>query len=158
MRVTPKTEKEIAEMGLIPAGTYDFEVKNAEDQVSKASGNDMIKLTLTVFDDGGQSHIVFDYLLDAMPAKLRHAAEVFGMLGKYERGALISDEMIGRTGKVKIGIQKGKDNFPDRNAVLDYVISSAPNQPASRLAPRPSEKATGVSPLDDDIPFAPEWR
>ena len=41
MKVTPKTEKEIAEMGLIPAGTYDFEVKNAEDQVSKASGNDL---------------------------------------------------------------------------------------------------------------------
>jgi len=80
------------------------------------------------------------------------------MLGKYERGALISDEMIGRAGKVKIGIQKGKDNFPDRNTVLDYLISSAPNQPASRLAPRSSEKATGVSPLDDDIPFAPEWR
>ena len=150
MKVTPKSEKEIAELGLMKPGVYDFEVKNAEDQVSKAN-NDMIKLTLTVFDDEGQPHVVFDYLLDAMAAKLRHAAEVFGMLAKYETGALISDEMIGKNGKVKIGIKKS-EGYPDQNNVLDYVISSAPNAPAHRIASRPAGRPA-PSDLDDEIPF-----
>ncbi len=37
---------------VLPPGQYDFEVTKAEDTKSKTSGNDMIKLTLAVFDKG----------------------------------------------------------------------------------------------------------
>lgn len=160
MRVTPKSEAEIASENLLTAGIYDFEVVKAEDQVSKASGNDMIKLTLHVYDADGTEHLVFDYLLDAMAAKLRHAAEVFGMLAKYERGALISDEMVGKTGKVNIIVRKNKDpQYADQNAVKDYVIGSSPNAPTSRIAPRTTTRTqTGGGDIDDEIPFGPEWR
>ena len=38
MRTTPKSEKEIAEENLWKPGTYDFEIVEAEDTFSKASG------------------------------------------------------------------------------------------------------------------------
>ncbi len=38
MQFTPKTEKQLAEESLLPAGVYDFEVLKAEDAVSKSSG------------------------------------------------------------------------------------------------------------------------
>lgn len=156
MRVTPRSEKEIAEDGLIPAGTYDFEVMKAEDTISKTTGNDMIKLTLRVYDADGGERTLFDYLLDAMPANLRHAAEVFGMLAAYECGALVSSEMVGKVGKVSVIIRKNKDpQYPDQNAIKDYVIGSGQNAPASRLAPRAARQPAmaGAPDLEDEIPF-----
>lgn len=154
MRLNLKTEKEIAEANLLPAGVYDFEVRSAEDAVSKSSGADMIKLTLEVFDADGKTHILNDYLLDAMPAKLRHAAKVFGLLADYERGALMSNDMSGKTGKIKVGIKKDKSGqYPDQNNVQDYVVGSGVAAPATRLGAKRQMAPAIAGDLDDDIPF-----
>ncbi len=155
MKFAPKTEKECAEAGLFPKGEYDFEVVKAEETVSKASGNDMIALTLKVYDQDGGSTLVNDYLLEKLPLKLRRAAEVCGLLEDYETGQLHAADMVGKPGRVKLTIQSDKNGqYPDRNSVQDYVVQKAPEggwgpAPGAAVASRPREMAD----LDDDMPF-----
>jgi len=154
MRLNPKTEKELAEAGLLPKGEYDFEIVKSEEAVSKA-GNEMIALTLKVYDQNGASTLVNDYLMDKLPLKLRHAAEACGLLEDYERGQLHADDMVGKPGRVKLIVQADKTGqYPDRNSVQDYIVQKGPEGgwgPAAgaTTASRPREMAD----IDDEIPF-----
>lgn len=148
MRVTPKTENEIATANLWAVGVYDFEVMDAEDTTSKSSGNDMIKLKIKIFSATSEM-TVYDYLLSTANAafKVRHFAEATGMLAQYERGDMPAHDMIGKTGQCKVGISKDKSGqYPDKNGIMDYVKS------ASAPAPRAKPVASQAD-LDDDIPF-----
>lgn len=153
MRFQPKTEREIAEAGLLPAGEYDFEVIEAEDTQSKA-GNDMVALKLSVYDNkDGATRRVDDWLVDTDGGayKIRHFASATGLLTLYEKGSLPASEMIGRVGRCKIAIRKDKTgNYPDKNSVTDYV--KAP-ETASTETPIKKTLATVAQELDDDIPF-----
>jgi len=121
MRLTPMSDEQLAVMNLLPDGEYQFEVTNAEDTKSK-SGNDMIKLTLTVWDAEGRQHTVYDYLLEAMPKKLKHFAKHLGLITKYESGELLADDCIGKCGTLDLIIQEDKSGkYPPRNSVADYV-------------------------------------
>lgn len=121
MRLVPKSDEELAVMGLVPEGQYQFEVINAEDTQSK-SGNDMIKLQIKIWDGEGLSHTVFDYLLEAMPKKLKHFAKHLGLITKYESGELLADDCIGKCGTLDLTIQEDKlGKYPPRNSVADYV-------------------------------------
>lgn len=157
MRVIPKTEREIAEAGLWEPGTYDFEVLEADDTVSKSSGAEMIKLKVKIFNDQGESQIVFDYLLDSMAGKLRHAAEAFGLLAEYERGGMQGIDCQGKTGRCKVSIQKDKTGqYPDKNGIADYIPAAREAaRPGGRTSGRPApswDAPKGVD-LDDEIPF-----
>lgn len=142
MQFKPKSEKEISEENLLPAGEYDFEVTAAVDTKS-ASGNEMIKLQLNVFDESGNPRVIFDYLLESMAFKLRHAADACGVIDKYESGQFVADDFMGKTGRLKLAIQKDKTgDYPDKNTVRDYI----------------KREVAGVIPaghpaLDDTIPF-----
>lgn len=152
MRFAPKTEDEIANEGLLPDGIYDFEITDAEDKTS-AKGNEMIALKMFVFDADGSRRVIFDYLLESMPHKLRHAAYVCQLAEGYEAGTLTADDFNGRVGKVKIGVQKDKSSqYPPRNSVLDYIALQAP---ASKQRVSKPAKAGGntADDLDDQIPF-----
>lgn len=152
MKFTPKTEKEIAEENLWPEGIYSFQVAKGEDAVSK-SGNEMIVLKLNVYNDDGGYKIVDDYLLESMPFKLRHAAEAMGLLDYYENGELHGYLFEGKTGKVKLYVQKSKDpQYADKNAVKDYVVDE---ESAAQSAPKPSAAAAAMAMAmsDDEIPF-----
>jgi len=138
MRFTPKTEKELAEEGLLKPENYEFEVLEASDETSK-SGNPMIKLKLNVFGKDGQTHHIFDYLLEAMAFKLRHFCDGAGILPKYEAGEVTAFDCKGKSGIVLISIQKDKDGvYPDKNVVKDYHKAS---------------EIVGGAPDGDDIPF-----
>lgn len=145
MKFAPKSEKEIAEENLIKPGFYDFEVVDATEKTSK-SGNEMIELKLNVFD-GDSPRIVIDYLLESMAFKLRHAADACGLLPNYEAGSLLADDFKGKSGKLKIKIDKDKSGqYADKNGVGDYVKREATAIPDGRpVAP---------ADLDDSIPFA----
>lgn len=154
MKFAPKTEQEIAESNLLPKGQYGFEITNGEDAVSK-SGNEMIKLWVTVFDANGGQNMFFDYLLESMAFKLRHAADACGLLAKYESGELVASDFIGKTGQCKVGIEPGKpredgsgDKYPDKNRINDYVASGASATP-SAARPGPGDAPM----IDDEIPF-----
>lgn len=146
MRFVPKTEEEVSNF-TVPEGVYDFEIVNAIDTVSKSSGNDMIKLMINFYDNEGKLKSIDDYLLESMAYKLRHAAEACGLLKKYESGELEAEDFVGKTGKFKLVISKGRPKpdggvYPDKNDVKDYIIDGKATKPVKA---KPA--------VDDGIPF-----
>lgn len=151
MKFQPKTERQIAEEGLMPKGTYSFEVFEAADKVSK-TGNDMIELRLRVFDAEGNSRgMVTDYLLEKLAYKLRHAADACGILDKYESGEIAAADFSGKYGDLKIGIQSDKEGkYPDKNVVADYVVKVK----ADGADMPPAGHPAAAAPIHDpDVPF-----
>lgn len=145
MKVTPKSENEIKSANLLPAGVYDAEIGTAEDKVS-AAGNEMIKLDVTVFDKGGKQYFIYDYLLDAMAFKVRHAADACGLLDKYESGQLLADDFIGKSCQVKIKVDISKDvKYPDKNAIVDYIVAE---KPVKKMTKKETEDS-----ISDSVPF-----
>ena len=134
MHFQPKSEQEIAESKLWKTGVYDFEVLDAFEKTSKA-GNPMIELKLRL-SDGVRTRIIWDYLLEETPEKLRHACAVCGLLDKYETGVLSNDDFVGKTGKLRLIVEKGKGRYADKNAIADYLdkATSLPRSAIERLA------------------------
>lgn len=145
MKVTPISEKEAAEAGLRQRGIYDFEVLEADDQISSAM-NEMIKLNVKLFDKEGNSFRLFDYLVSSkgMAYKVRHYASATGQLPQYENGDLRAEDQVGKTGQCQVGIQAAKNGFPAKNVVSDYV----PIVPGAPLIASMSDAE-----MDDEIPF-----
>lgn len=150
MKFKPLSDKEIAEMNLWPEGVYGFEILAATDEVSK-SGNEMIKVKLAVFNNDGRQTVLFDYLLESMAFKLKHVAKVTGNLDKYEAGVLLAADLVGKSGNLKLKIQKDKTGqYPDKNVVADYVTNEVAGDPQ---APIPAGKSNGADIVEDNIPF-----
>lgn len=147
MRFTPKSEKEIVEMGLLPKGEYSFDVISCEERVSK-KGAPMLVLTLKLYDQSLQPRgRVTDYLLESMPHKLRHAAYGCGIGDKYETGDLEPHDFNNATGVVRVGIQQDKTGqYPDKNVVLDYLDQT--KVPVQKI-----EKNFQNFQADEDVPF-----
>jgi len=126
MQFQPRTEQQIRDSKLFPKGTYDFEIIEAIETTSKSSGKPMIELKLQVLGPAGAKKSVKDYLVEKTDGKLRHAAEACGLLAKYETGSLSDADFLHKKGKVNLTIEKDKKKqYPDRNAVLDYVTSTS---------------------------------
>jgi hypothetical protein len=148
MKFQPKSEKEIVEENLIPAGVYDFEIFSAKDTLSKAQ-NEMIELDIKVFLPEGGYRFVKDYLLESIAYKLRHAADACGLLEQYNSGALLGSDFTFKTGKLKLDIQKDKTGqYADKNTVKDYVKRSGEAEQVSG-----QEAGSSSDHLNDDIPF-----
>jgi hypothetical protein len=152
MRFNPISEQEADAQaaGIWDDGTYEYEVIEAEEKESNA-GNEMTALTISIFNSEGGKRKVFDYLVatDGAAWKIRHFAASCGLLDEYEKGTLMANEMIGRTGKCIIGTQKAKDTYPAKNVVRDYVkVVGAASSRSS--APRAK---TSVDDIDDEVPF-----
>lgn len=151
MKFQPKTEKEIAEEGLLPAGEYPFEISQAEETVSKA-GNEMIKLLVRVFREDGTFVLVNDYLLEAIAYKLLHICKATGLENAYNAGELKAEDFVGKTGMLKLKIRKDETgNYPDQNNIADYIV---PKDGVAEIVPKGSNKAAEAGEiLDDEIPF-----
>ena len=144
MSFAPKSENEIQESALAPETEYDFDVLDAEDAISKI-GNPMIKVTVGLYIGSTVKNRVFDYLLPAMEAKLRHFCDTTGLLSKYEAGTLEAADCVGRSGRVKIAIEPAKGSYAAKNVVKDYICRTA-----KPLAVQSQDN----TPVDDsDIPF-----
>lgn len=149
MQYKAKSEKEIAEQQLLPRGEYDFEIQAATDAVSgpnsKTPGTEMIKLNLAVYSESGSKRFVRDILHPAMEVKLRHFAETVGILAQYEaEEPFVADELVGKSGRVKLKIVDKDDGYPPKNEVADYV------KPKAKAAAQPMTKAEDDG---DSIPF-----
>ena len=149
MKVTPRTENQLQTANLLPQGIYDFMVVGVSDKPSKA-GNEMITLTLKIWDETGKEHEIKDYLLDALAYKVRHFAEATDLLDKYNAGSIDHNDCMGKTGRVEIIIQEGqlKDDgsrHSNRNSVKDYILSK------DKVMPKTNE-ITEID-LNDEIPF-----
>lgn len=146
MKLTPLSDQELEAMNLIPKGDYQFEVVSAEDTTSK-SGNDMIKLQLKVWDHEGRENTIYDYLLEAMPKKLKHFAKHLGLIAKYEAGELLADDCIGKCGTLHLVIQEDKSGkYAPKNSVGDYIQKK-------EFVSSKSQPVTEEDLFNDEIPF-----
>ncbi len=144
MRFNPLDESEI--FNLLPEGDYDFQVRNASDTTSKKTGNEMIKLELIVWSKEGKEHVVFDYLLEAMPHKVKHFADSVGIEHKYSAGGYEASDCVNRSGKVKIIKEDGQGSFQAKNSVKDYI-------PRDKNAPNQEPLEEKKDEFSDEIPF-----
>lgn len=157
MRFQPMDEKEISEANLWPVGEYDFQIFDASDEVSKA-GNEMIKLTVDLFNEQGDRRRVFDYLIASSNGmfKVLSFADAVGLRTEYDRGDLQTIDIAQRTGRCKVGIQKDKSGqYPDKNGIMNYIKADAgvvrANQ--TKSAPAAQRAKAPAGDLDDEVPF-----
>jgi hypothetical protein len=143
MKFQPQTDEEIKLSMCAPAGTYDFEVMDAKDGFSK-KGNPMTTVTLKVFV-GTKERTIKDYLLEAMAFKLKHFLATIGMAAAYDAGDLDVSTLIGKCGKVTLGIEE-QVGYSPKNVVEDYL---APG----KEAPAPKAAKPVVTSGSDEPPF-----
>lgn len=164
MRISKPATAEEANAGGFdpwPAGQYGFTVKDASEEIS-AAGNEMIKLTLKVFNLDGKERTVFDYLLAAEEAqwKVRHFAEAVGLIEQYTAGDLDINEMVDRSGELKLRVKPAQGQYPAGNQVGDYIpmedrpdrVGGAASKPEI-APPKTATRAMAPAGLDDEIPF-----
>lgn len=152
MRVTPKTDEQYeaeqaeraAQYKPWPAGSIvDYEILHADDTTSK-SGKDMIKVDVRLFNAEGKTKDLTDYIGEWNDYKLKRINPE-----RYEAGLVEAFDLIGKTGKAKLGIQIGglKDDgtrYADKNDIKEYLKRDEPVQK--------SIKASSPE-LNDEIPF-----
>jgi len=122
MEFKPRTAKEIADSKLMAKGVYDFEIVDALETLSKSSSKPMIELKVKVIRPDGTARFLTDYLLEQRAEKLRNAALACGVLDRYEKGSLTSDDFRQKRGKLKLGVERDRTRtYPDKNVVVDYL-------------------------------------
>ncbi len=136
MKYTPRTEKELDEANLLPEGNYTATVTEAEDTVS-SKGNEMIALTLTIYEQSGEQRKILDWILEAMPWKLRHFCEATGL--DYESGEVKAADCMGKSVTVELKVEPKTEKYRAKNSVKDYTPVEVP-----------VEQQAGK---DDDLPF-----
>ena len=153
MNFTTYSEKDLP-TNLLEKGEYHVEVFEATDATSQSSGDDMIKLNVAVWVEDKVRCRIFDYLIDSMPAKLRHACDTFGILSKYETGRLSASDFNGKSGRAKIDIQVDKNGqYPDKNVIKDYICRSKKRIDNNSPNNRNNFNDNAPPHTDDDLPF-----
>lgn len=123
MEFDAKTEKQIVEEMVWPKGEYDFEVIACKQKTSQR-GNDMFEVHLRISDTKGNSKVIKDYLLPQFAMKFKRAMEAMGLEQQYMQGCVDDDDLVGKTGRIKMIIERDRaKRFRDRNAVDDYLKS-----------------------------------
>jgi hypothetical protein len=110
-----------ANRALLKLGKYDGTITEVSEYVSDR-GNETLKAIVEV---AGRTFT--DYLTDTELGglKLRHCCAARDVLAKFEAGLIEASDLPGPV-RVKIGIEKGKRGFRDRNVILDYeAVDSA---------------------------------
>jgi len=161
MQFTPKSDAEFQQEAEERASKYlwpkdsivDYEIKQAVEKTSK-KGKTMIEIDVDVYNDKGDVLSLKDWLGEWNLFKLKHICEANGMEDAYANGLVHDFDLVGKTGKAKLGISKGaqKDDgsfYSDRNSIADFV------KPLDAVKKDNDARAAKVDPeLDDEIPFA----
>ncbi len=157
MQFNSKSRDELAKASLTPPGEYDFEIMRAEEATSK-KGNEMIKLKLRVFVDGGEIH-VYDYLVAGMEYKLANFCDTIGRSEDYDAGEIKADNLEGCAGKLKLVIEDavkdedtGEVKWPAKNAVKTYLAGKKGQEKMAERRVKRAPKAA-VNTDDEEIPF-----
>ena len=137
---------------LLPDGTYDIEVIEADERTSQ-KGNEMIALTIQANHPEGYPVRIWDYLVSVPAAvfKIEQFCAAAGLVDKFKAGRLLADDCVGKKLRAKIEIEAGRDNYSDRNSIKEYVASGV-SQP-SGIATQPSAASTPKPIAEEEIPF-----
>ncbi len=148
---------------LLKNGEYDAIISTSEDKVS-SSGNPMMAMVLTVFDEDGKTYDIRDFLVftKSMMWKVVHCTQSGGCYNGYQDGKFCSEMAIGKRVKVKVSVEEGKEiaidklngkpigsKYPDKNKIDDYLKRDNSSASAN-VVPIPKFKEDV---LDDDVPF-----
>lgn len=130
-----------ASLKLLPEGTYELKVQEAEERVS-SKGNPMIALELIV--SGHPGILIREYLV-ATPAamfKIKNFCEAAGLMSEYNAGRITENTVRGVRVGARITIEDGTDGYSDKNRVEEFVQpSSGPAAaPVAAHAPVPEER------------------
>lgn len=125
----PQSEEQIIKESLIPDKTIcDVEIVDAEDTISKTTGNEMIKLTIKVFYEG-REFIMFSYITfgDAHMARLTLARSCnsFGIMDAYNKGSISAHDYMGKSGKAKIRL-KDDPTYGLKNEIAEFIKRAEP--------------------------------
>ncbi len=144
---------------LLKEGEYDALVTASSDTQSK-TGNPMMDMTVSVYDDNGKAHDVRDFLVftKQMMWKIVHFADSAGLLKEYESGKLCSEVAINQRIRVKITVEPGNEisedklkgkplgsRYPDKNKIEDYIKRGDADDIHANTEPSDI--------VDSDIPF-----
>lgn len=167
MKFQPKSDEQLAKeeqaRTLWEKGIYSYEIISHVkfgsntiqtcDTVSK-KGNDMLVLVVKLFNDDGRESVVVDYITGDMGFKFKHVAYANGLGAQYDAGELNAIDFVGKCGKAKVGISKGKPkddgsgNYPDKNCINDYLVDDGSEASVNGVV---AKAATPIH--DDSIPF-----
>lgn len=140
---TVKSDQQILDEKLAPAGKHKFEVTKCEDKTSK-SGNEMTMITLKVINNG--KNVIFnDFIMAGNDEKLKDFAYSLGLDEQYNDGFFDNLQTIGKAGFVDIIIDAGGKNpeYPNAtNKVKKYIRLNAGEAPV-----------TIDIKLEDEVPF-----
>lgn len=149
MKFTPKTLQALREEMLLNPGIYKFMVKDAKDETSQ-NGNQMIKVTLEVYDLNHKPHLVTDYLMAShvsLEEKLNLFSYSVGIQDKYNMGEIVSSDCINKKGTVEIVVKPPQPDKNDpsktyqaKNVVKRYLINTEPPKGSAEF-------------VNDDVPF-----
>jgi len=157
--VLTKEQAESERFQLLTPGNYEAVVTRAQDRQS-STGNAMMDITLSVFDNNGISHDIRDFLVFTKPMmwKIVHFAESAGLYDIYEQGKLCSEAALNKHVNVKVGVEEGREipldklnnkpagaRYPSKNKVVNYFLRE------KTVTTMTGNLATALK--DDDLPF-----
>ena len=122
MKFTPRTEDEIADSRLLKK--RDLRLRDSAFDKDSKAGNQMIELKIRVSNGNGETRVLGDYLLEKRPDKLLHAARACGIEEKYKTGSVPAVDFRGKRGRLKLAVEKGKNGYPDKNVIADYICDT----------------------------------
>jgi hypothetical protein len=111
-----------------PVGEYEAEIIEALQMKSKA-GNDMVRLNIVVTNDNGSRTRIYDYIV--FPNTLYKLKSLCRCLSMKFDGILDEQVLVDQRVIVRLGIDKGNDEYPAKNRIDRYIdgISSNSNPP-----------------------------
>jgi len=164
MQFTPKTdadfqqeETERKNKFVWPANSVvDYEIKSATEKLSK-KGKDMIEADVDVYNAAGEAQTIRVWLGEWNLWLVKHICEGNGLLAEYESGNVHDYDLIGKTGKAKLNIQKGAQKedgtfYPDKNGIADFLLNDE-QQVAKTERKTALAKASGDFDFEDTVPF-----
>jgi hypothetical protein len=134
-QVMSEQEAMEARYQLLKEGIYEAVISTSIDKTS-STGNPMMDMTVSVYDENGKAHDIRDFLVftEKMTWKAIHCAESAGILQEFQEGKFCSELVQNKRVKVKIAIEKGGiipedklkgsplgSRYPDKNKIEDYL-------------------------------------
>jgi hypothetical protein len=158
------TEEEVQKerYKLLDDGEYEAVIDSMIPKISQ-SGNNMIDVTLSVYDRNGNPKIIFDYIVltPGMMWKFKHICDSAGLCKEYTDKTFKVEMALRKNVRVRISTKegglipsdklKGKSEgsrYPTKNVIEDYLGTSG----SVTTQAEPSKGQADLK-FDDDIPF-----
>ena len=97
------------------------------EKTSKWSGKLMVEITLELYDESSARRRVYDYLTASAAWRTGDLCDAVGLGDKFGLSSLVSEDLVGRTGRLRLNMRPPSDGYAARNVVAPYH-SAAPSR------------------------------